>query len=163
MLLDLGPPHPTLTRALKGHADAIRFVQALVRVCDVWDDLIDGDVEAAPERIHQAFVLALLELPASPFFRQNHDALYPVLLSGVLSWWSANQLEQRPSVRARSIAYVARSQIAEVITVSAALIGGLDWAREIGPEVKLFIHSDDPRAYADEMEKKHGMAVDPEA
>lgn len=163
MLCDLGQPHETLRYALKDDADAILFVQALVRVCDVWDDLIDRDANVPAESIHQAFYLALCAIPNNPFYQRHLNALQPLLVTGVLSWWASNALERQPGRRGRRIAYVARSQIAEVITLSAVLVGGIDWARSVAADIKLLIHSDDPDGYMKEMELKHGMAVTAQA
>lgn len=159
MLSDTGEPHQTLVRALKGHADAIAFVQALVRVCDVWDDLIDGDADVPPHLIHQAFWLALVTLPGNPFYLQHRASLHPLIVTGIASWWAANDLEERRGARARAIAYTARSQIADVITMACGLVGGPDWMKANAADIKLMIHSDDPAAYAREMESKHGMVV----
>ena len=157
MLVDLGPPHPTLVRALKGNAEAIRFVQALTGVYDVWDDLIDGD-PVTPEQVDRAFFSALVTVPMNPFFLANREVLQPLILTGMLGWWAANELERRPDSRARRVAYVARCDPANVISMCAALVGGMDWARACGPEIELFINSESPEDYMDEMEKKHGMA-----
>jgi hypothetical protein len=159
MLASLGAPHPTLAYALKDDAAAVQFAQMLVRICDVWDDLIDRDAAVAPDDIQQAFYLALCGLPANPFYRVHFDALHPLLVSGVLSWWASNALERQPIRRARMIAYTGRSQIAEAIVMAALLVGGVDWARAVAPDIKLMIHSDDPSAYLTEMESKHGMDV----
>jgi hypothetical protein len=157
-LLDTGPVDPTLRWALKGDADAIGFVQALVRICDVWDDLIDRDATVQPEPIHQAFYLALVDLPGNPFYRAHFAALQPVIVGGILSWWASNRMESSPYRRSRQIAFIARSQIAEVITMAAGLVGGIDWARSVGPDIKRLIHSDDMGQYLKELESKHGMA-----
>jgi len=147
-----------LVRALRGNAEAIRFVQALTAVYNVWDDLIDGD-PATPAQIDQAFYLALVDLPSNPFFQANRTVLQPLIVTGMLGWWAANELETLPSERARRVAYVSRCDPADVIAMCAALVGGMDWARACMPEVKLFINSEAPGEYMDEMEKKHGMAI----
>lgn len=163
LLCDLGQPHETLRFALKDDAEAIQFVQMLVRVCDVWDDLIDRDANVPAEAIHQAFYLALCGIPNNAFYRQHLPVLQPLMVSGVLSWWGANALERQPGRRGRRIAYVARSQIAEVITLAAVIVGGIDWARSVAADIKLLIHSDDPDEYMKETERKHGMAVTAQA
>lgn len=157
MLVDLGPPHPTLVRVLKGNADAIRFVQALTGVYDVWDDLIDGD-PVTPEQVDRAFFSALVTVPTNPFFLANREVLQPLILTGMLGWWAANNLERQPDERARRVAYVTRCDPANVIVMCAALVGGMDWARACGSEIELYINSEPPEDYMDEMEKKHGMA-----
>jgi DNA-binding FadR family transcriptional regulator len=157
VLVDLGPPHEVLVRALRGNADAIRFVQALTTVYDVWDDLTDGD-PATPQQVDQAFYLALIDIPTNPFFQTHRGVLQPLIVTGMLGWWSANDLERLQSERARRVAYVSRCDPADVIAMCAALVGGMDWARACMPEVKLFINSESPEDYMDEMERKHGMA-----
>jgi hypothetical protein len=157
VLVDLGPPHPTLVRVLKGNADAIRFVQALTGVYDVWDDLVDGD-PVTPEQVDRAFFSALVMVPTNPFFLANREVLQPLILTGMLGWWAANNLERQPDERARRVAYVTRCDPANVIAMCAALVGGMDWARACGSEIELFINSEAPEDYMDEMEKKHGMA-----
>lgn len=160
MIAKLPPPNPTLVHVLRGDPEAIRFVQAIVRIFHVWDDLIDKDSPVADDDVHQAFWLALCDIPSNPFYRRHHATLQPLVEVGTLSWWTANEMERatRPE---REVAFVARSQIAEVITAAAMLLGGVDWARQWGPAIKRLAYldaMDEPLAdYMAEMEKKHGL------
>lgn len=167
MLADLGTPNVSLVQILRGDREAVRLVQAIVRIFHVWDDLIDRDGPVSDDDVHQAFWLALCDIPANPFYRRHLSTFQPLIEMGTLSWWAANEMERSERRAEREVAFSVRSQIAEVTTAAAMLLGGVDWARACGPAIKRLAYLDSLEEslsdYMTEMEKKHGMVQQPEA
>ena len=64
---------------LRGDADAIAFFMSILSVCHFWDDLIDKDVEISDEAINSVMWVALIDIPANPFYQQHREALRMVL------------------------------------------------------------------------------------
>ena len=73
---------------------AVDYVVSVSDLCEVFDDLIDGDKEVTPADIHRTLFAALVDLPANPFFHRHTSALVPVHLTGIAAWIDANRLEK---------------------------------------------------------------------
>ena len=65
-----------------------------------------------------------------------------VLLNGAvqlayLNWQVANRLELTEEVLAKQVAFVLRSSYTDLITLCAWILGGTDWAIQVGCESRL--------------------------
>ena len=125
-----------LERALKANAAAIRLVKKLIEICHVWDDLVDGD-RVEKDAVTSAFWAALIEIPRNPFFQAHLYDLTAIFASAATGWRISNGLVDMGDKHAAEIAHVLRSSLADVIVYCALLIGGPDWAAEVGPEIYL--------------------------
>ena len=130
-----------------GDRDAARFLLTIVGVLHTWDDLIDLDHDVTPAEINAAFFAALVELPRNRFYAENFGILNPVLLSAINNWHVANLLESTDSEADKRIAFISRSSYIDLITTVAFLIGGDEWVREVGPEIRRFAHSEGWEGY----------------
>jgi len=137
----------------KGDPDAIEFFMTLWRITQTWDDLIDKDTECADQDINDAFRMALIELPVNRFYAINQHILTPLILNMILEWQDANVLEQ-DSEHDRHMAWMLRAGILEIIPMCAYIIGGADWAREQGPEMRR-IYQEKLEDFMKEMETCH--------
>jgi len=121
---------------LKGDPGAVNFCLLLIYIAHTWDDLIDKDKPVSDEDIHKAFWTSLITLNYNQFFRANIDLLLPVMASAILQWLDANKLENMDE-RAKRLAYVYRASISQILNYCALLVGGLDWATKVGPDMRL--------------------------
>lgn len=126
-----------LEKWLKGHTDAIAFCSAIFRICHVWDDLIDRDVPIQDAQIHDAFWTVMIDLPQNQFYIRNFNALHPILQIGILNWKSANRLERSTVPEHQMMAFAIRAMIADVVAMSALIIGGPLWAEEVHYDMQL--------------------------
>ncbi len=146
--------------AFKGNESAVAFVLLLAAVADVWDNLIDGDVEVSNGDINDAFWRILVELPRNAFYRGNTDELLPVLATGILNWRIANNLERDYTEgRPLEIAHVIRYSIADIAILTACLAGGPEWAALVGPELRLRSQRSDFKEYVQSLAAKNGGAT----
>lgn len=113
----------------KGNADAVSFAEMLWHAAQEWDDFED---EGACDKRLMSWLAFGKEY--HPFFHANAHVLRPALLVMHLQWTAANVLDHgdRSDV---SKSYMLRAGIYSVWHVMAWIVGGQDWAEEIGPVI----------------------------
>jgi len=116
---------------------AVRWIVGFGDVCEVWDDLIDGDKTVTDEDIHRVFWALLTEMPLNPFFDRHKHQLVPLLVSGINAWMDANHLE-RGSPNDRVFAYVLRDWYMELVAFVIFLTRGREALRLVSLEVRRF-------------------------
>lgn len=121
---------------------AVEFLTAVVDIAHLWDDLVDRDKDVPVDVINRAFVSALVTLPRNPFYARHFDLLNPILVSAIGNWQIANEFEAGESESDLRIAFILRSSYANLLTQVAFIVGGLDWVRAVGPDVRRFTHAE---------------------
>ena len=154
-------PDDLVHKVCRGNDEAASCVRALVAIAHTWDDLIDRDKPVSDELIHSAFQLALLHLPANPFYVRNSGALLRTLANSIINWRIATALEHGGQAADLEIAYILRSSYADVLTTAAMLIGGIEWAVEIGVEVRRFFHSETFNGYLSNLQAEQAARMKP--
>lgn len=142
--------------------DAVRLMLMLQEISHTWDDLIDKDKPVKEIQIHRAFWLSIVGLRLNPFYQRFETALLPILEAGMFNFIASVELERWPG-HPRQLAHTARYAVADVALVIARLIGGVDWAAQQAPKLKLLLQQDTFEAFNTEMEAKHGTTQDPAA
>lgn len=143
--------------AFKGNQAAVDYVLMVAKVADVWDNLIDRDAPVSDEAINGAFWTLAIEIPGNPFYRAHIDDLRPVLATGITNWLIANKIERDETLphRAIEIAHVIRYSIADAILMVALLVGGREWAAEVGTELRLRSQKSDLNEYINSLKGAH--------
>lgn len=137
-----------LREALLAHEPAVMLNAALIDLLHIWDDLVDRDKPVTDEDVHRAFRLALVVIPANPFYQQHFSALHPLLDNLILNWLAANQMERQPeSPIDLPVAFVIRSDYCNFLLKSMVLVGGFDHARAMWPKVRRFWHGEGYEGY----------------
>lgn len=144
-----------LLSVYQGNNDAVDLVLAIAEVSHAWDDMIDRDKSLDDARINRAFTLALLEIPKNPFYQKHCLELLPVMTAGALNWFTANKYEAQDDKEAHALAHVLRYGIADVALFVAYLIGGLDWAEQMAPDLRRRCQKDTLDNYLNEVGRKH--------
>jgi len=139
-----------LKYAFKGDMDAVGLVMSIVKIADVWDNLIDKDKPVTDEEINQVFWMMLVEIPRNPAFRRYQLDITAVISIGIINWHVANKL-QTGDDHAKQIAHVTRYSIADVSLYLAAAIGGPEWATHVGPELRVRSQKDRLENFMKEM------------
>ena len=124
-----------LIHFFRGNLDAVRFCIDFVYICHLWDDLIDKDKERTVNEINDAFRAALVEIPGNVFYLANMHILRPIILNIILQWEDANVLETS-SEHDVQMAWMLRAGLIQLFNVCAYIIGGPDWARQVGPDIR---------------------------
>ena len=132
-----------LTHYLRGHTAAIEFCAMFGSITQVWDDLIDRDKSVEDDDIHGTFEMALIHLPANPFYREHFVALHPLIVAAINAWHDSNELPRAPTRSNLARAYTLRDQIDDVVIASARIVGGHKWMREVSMQIRTEITHDD--------------------
>lgn len=137
---------------LRGNASAVEFFLTIRDVLHFWDDLIDRDQPITPDDIHRSLFAALVTLPSNAFYRQHQASLMPVLINAIGNWRAANVFESRDDRRELELAFVIRSDYANLLVQAAYLIGGVDWMVEVTPLIRSMWTSEGMAEYLKNLE-----------
>lgn len=116
-------------RWFKGDDGAVAFAEQVWHAAQEWDDFEDegkGD--------SRLFAWLAFGKEYDPFFKANADIMRPVMLSMYLQWRAANVLDRGTRLDVAK-SYMLRAGVYNVWHVMAWVIGGDDWAVEVGPEI----------------------------
>jgi hypothetical protein len=131
-----------LFRLMAGNADAVQMVQDIAFASHIYDDLIDCDKKTTQEQIHALMWKMLIALPMNPFYRQHEAMFRPLLITGILNWRAANEMEKTGDLEELHISHVTRYAIADVAIMAMALAGGQDHAVANTRELRLLSQQD---------------------
>ena len=123
---------------MNGNRDAAVFVLQFFYVCHLWDDLVDKDRDRTEEEVNQAFQLLMLDIQENPFYIAHIRSLNPVIRCAVNDWYIANSLERSGDSHSQDISYTLSCSILSVITHAAYLVGGTEWVKKVGPEIRRY-------------------------
>lgn len=113
-----------LLHLMAGNVDAVQFLLDIARCSHVYDDLIDKDKPIPDEAVHDLVWTMLISMPLNPFYAANHAALRPVLITAILNWRAANEMEASSDAEELRIAHVLRYSLADLILLCMVLTGG---------------------------------------
>lgn len=139
-----------LRYAYQGNSDALRLGMDVIAIADTWDNLLDGDKEVSKEALNGAFIRALIDIPANPFFHEYALQLVPIFRAVIVNWFIANDYEASGSQKDLVAAHTLRYAPLDVLTNSIAIVGGIAWAAEVGPELRRRSQKDELGAYLKE-------------
>jgi len=120
---------------LQGNENAILMCLQLVRVSNLWDDLIDKDKDIKDEDINTVFTDLLVNLPLNPFYVAFQRDIAPMMNNIILKWHTANVFEKEQKENDLEKAYMLRAEYYQLFVLCANLIGGSDWAREVSVQI----------------------------
>jgi len=140
---------------LKGDEVAKSFVLTLFSCLHTCDDLTDGDINVPIEQVHRAFWKMLIELPRNPFYAKHFTLLNGALQVAFLNWEIANKLEVSEEANAKAVAFVLRDSYADLVTLCAWILGGEEWARQVGYESRLDAAREGITSYAHNLTGEH--------
>lgn len=127
---------------LKGDVAALDLAIMLIDVADVWDDLIDKDAQVSGDNISRVMVHCLSGIPRNPFYRSHVDELMPVIETSICNWLASNALCSSGERKSLEVANVIRHDVANVFIHMARIIGGLNWAIQVTPSIRLWAQHD---------------------
>ena len=123
---------------MKGNRDAVVFIMQFFFVAHLWDDLVDRDRDRTEADINQAFQILMLDMQENPFYITHIRSLNPVIRCALNDWYTANELERTGYDHERDISYTLRCSVLSVVSHTAYLVGGTDWVKRVGPEIRRY-------------------------
>jgi hypothetical protein len=145
---------PLFEGFLKGDAEAVQFAVRIFRAAHIWDDLVDKDKPVTDDELYAVFWDLLINLPADRFYQKHFGLLSSTLMNAMMNWRVANTLEREGSEKDKSIAFVLRGAYVDILTVSALIVGGLDWVKEVGPAIRRWAHEETFAQYLNNFAKE---------
>lgn len=118
-----------------GNQDALNMYRAFVFLAHAWDDMVDRDKDVSDDTINQAFLTALVYLPANPFYRSIQADILPMWLVVVSSYETANAFEKAKDPHGIEIAHSLRYAAGNIIAYAVHVCLGAEKAKEVLPEV----------------------------
>lgn len=118
-----------------GNQDALNMYRAFVFLAHTWDDLVDKDKNVSEDDINQAFLTALVYLPANPFYRSIQNDVLPMWLVVVSSFQTANTYERSKDAHGIEIAHGLRYAAGNIIAYAIHVCVGADQAKQHLPEM----------------------------
>lgn len=118
-----------------GNPDALNMYRMFVDLAHAWDDLVDKDKELSEIDINNAFLTCLVYLPANPFYRSIQDQIFPMWITVVSGFETANKFERDKDSHGVEIAHTLRYAAGNIIAYAMHVCVGPDKAREFLPEM----------------------------
>ena len=139
--------------AVQGDPEALGFLRAMARVLHFFDDCMDRDKPISDAAIEESLWLSLVTLPRNAFYRKHFESLNPILVTAIVNWRIANDLERqrKPTKNDLTIAFIIRSTYVDLVTMSATIIAGADWAVAHGPAIRRWAHKETLIGYIDNL------------
>lgn len=149
------PPWETYSEAgllelMLGNQDAARFVIDIAQCSHAYDDLIDRDKDIPDATVHGLMWKLLVTMPVNPFFRQHQDTIRPVLITGILNWHAATQMEKTGCAEQLHVAHALRYAIGDVVLMCMAIVGGHQHAMDNAHRARLMAQADTFAHYSTE-------------
>lgn len=145
---------PLFEDFLLGNPEAVQFVVRVFRTLHVWDDLVDRDKPITDDEINSVFWDLLIVLPTDPFYTKNIVLLHSTLVNAIINWHIANKLEREGDEKDRSIAFILRGAYIDLLSASAFIVGGMEWANKIGPAIRRWAHEETFDQYLENLSKE---------
>lgn len=143
-----GDPSEAFLRWCKGNADAARLIRDMANLARMADDLVD-EGENPQGRLSQILELALLNLPANPFFIRHHATLAGVVMEMLAYWRLGDAFRTSGNERQEMFGFVYRESCDRLPVVVAGIIGGVDHALAVAEEVYQMMHAGSTETVAD--------------
>lgn len=120
-----------LAKWFQGNPEAVDFILKLWEALQIWDDIED---EKKIDGYNSLLSWLAFGKEYHPFFMQWAHLLRPAFLQVYLQWRAANVLDRGDRLDVAK-SYMLRAQFYGVVHLIAWIIGGDDWAAEVGPEI----------------------------
>ncbi len=118
-----------------GNHDALNMYRMLVDLAHTWDDLVDKDKDVPADHINNAFLIALVYMPANIFYRSIQEQIMPMWLTVISAYEVANKFEQDKDEHGVEIAHNLRYAIGHIVSYMVQFCIGYERANQVLPEV----------------------------
>ena len=118
-----------------GNHDALSMYRMLVDLAHTWDDLVDRDRDLPTDHINNAFLIALVYMPANVFYRSIQEQIMPMWLTVISAYEVANKFEQDKDEHGVEIAHNLRYAVGHIVAYMVQVCVGYEKSKKILPEV----------------------------
>ena len=118
-----------------GNEDALNLFRMLVDLLHTWDDLVDKDKDISEKDVNNAFLVCLVYMQANPLYRRIQEQVWPMWLTVVSAYETANTYERNKDEHGIEIAHGLRYAAGHIIAYVVHVCVGPEKAKEYLPEV----------------------------
>ena len=118
-----------------GNEDALNLFRMFVDLSHTWDDLVDRDKDIPDAHINNAFLICLVYMQANPFYRSIQEQVWPMWLTVVSAYETANTYERNKDEHGIEISHGLRYAAGHIIAYMVHVCVGPEKAKDILPEV----------------------------
>jgi len=118
-----------------GNQDALNMYRMFIDLSHTWDDLVDKDKDVSEDAINYAFAIALVYLPANPFYQKIQSQILPMWLTVISSYQTANKFEKEKDEHGLEIAHTLRYAAGSIIAYAIHVCVGPEEAKKYLPEM----------------------------
>lgn len=134
-----------------GNPDALRFLMIFGDTCELFDDIVDRDVDIPDDHAVRVLFAVLTELPFNRFFESYKHQLVPIIVTGINAWLDSTVLE-KGSDNDKVFAYVLRDWYVELISFIIFALRGQEYLRSVSMEIRhFFTHHETLEAYREKL------------
>jgi hypothetical protein len=116
-----------------GNQDALNMYRMMIDLLHTWDDLVDKDKPTTENDINNAFLICLVYLQANPFYRSIQEQIWPMWLTVVSAYETANKFERDKDAHGIEIAHNLRYAAGHIVAYAVQVCVGHEKAREYMP------------------------------
>lgn len=118
-----------------GNQDALSMYRMIVALTHTWDDLVDRDNEVNEDDVSNAFMIALVYLPANPFYQKIQQQILPMWIMAMSAYNVANAFEKAKDEHGVEISHTLRYAAGHIVAFMVEACLGRDEAKKVLPEV----------------------------
>lgn len=118
-----------------GNEDVLQIANCLAVLTHTWDDMIDRDVEVTDADINQAFMIALVNLPANPLYRAIQADILPMMKMVLIAYDTANRYEKASDAHGLEIGHNLRYAAGHIIAYALSVAVGYEKSLELMPAI----------------------------
>ena len=118
-----------------GNQAALEMYCLFSELSHTWDDLVDKDKDVSEDQTNQAFAIALVYLPANPFYQQIQPQILPMWLTVISAYQTANAFEKAKEAHGLEIAHTLRYAAGNIIAYAMFVCLGAEKSREYLPDM----------------------------
>ena len=125
-------------RWFKGNLQAVELSGQIFNCVELWDDLIDKDVEITPERINACFAAMFAGFISNDWFVNNRQYYFPLIVMCINGFLDSNKMSNDSETKIKHLAFHIRNLGIEIIIATTFLIGGFDYMNQVSEEIRRF-------------------------
>ena len=118
-----------------GNKDALAMYELMRELAHTWDDIVDKSPAVTEERVNRAFQIALVYLPANPFYRVIADAVAPMWLTTISAYAVANKFERDKDEHGVELAHMLRYAAGHITAYAIQVCIGAERAQLMLPDM----------------------------
>ena len=120
-----------------GDPSAVQFAQIFGQSTELFDDMLDRDVDIGQDQIFNLMHSLWITLPFNAFWNSHKHFLTPILLMTINAWVTSNILENG-NKNDRVYAYTTRNIGAQIFPIMVYLLHGDSRMREVSLDIHKF-------------------------